>query len=465
MTNHNQLRDKYGVYSKAVWVWVALLSVLTIYHLVFLVWRTGIPLEMDRNEAWNAWHALNAFDPERLYPKPGDLVVNNYPPLSFIFLRVLSFGGDPILVGRIISLLSVGVIAGCVADIARKFGNSPGAAFITGVWLVGVFIIIIPIYPGMNDPNFAALAIMMIGLALFVRSCIGGRTPYLASTIMVAALFFKHSIIALPISAFVWLLVTERRLFWRSAAYFILLGVVGLAFCEIIYGSDFFAQLLFPRTMKLTSGFRLFRVVPAMVPALVIWWRWIGAAPERRNADFTKIAFAITVPLNFLQQSGAGVDYNATFEFIIVTAIALGCGLNIPVPGRRGGTQKLTPITGSATLAVMVLFLMLFGNRLEPYRFVGAQYRDDVLQQVVVLKSEVSRISELPGNIACDVFIVCYYAGKTFVFDGFAMDQRLATARWSAERLQSEIASHSIRFENVSKLTQWQSSNFGSLFK
>lgn len=448
-------------YSKSFRAWVALLVILTTYHLIFLLWRISLPLEMDRNEAWNAWHALNAFDPSQLYPKPTDLIVNNYPPLSFVLLRLFSFGGEPILIGRIISLLSIGLIAYCVADVARSLGRNLGAASIAGAWIFGIFIIIVPIYPGMNDPNFAALAIMMTGLALFIRSCVQGETPYLASTIMVTALFFKHSIIALPIAAFVWLLMTERRLFWRSAGYFLLLGGVGLVACSIFYGEDFFAQLLFPRTMKLTSGFRFFRVVPALVPAFVVWWQWLKTSPDRRPVLFTKIAFATTVPLNFLQQSGAGVDYNATFEFIIVSAIALGCSL-YPPDRRHSGSEK--PKSGrSYALPAMVIFMLIFGNRLEPYRFVGAKYRDGVSQQVAVLKSEVSRIAALPGNVACDAFIVCYYAGKKFVYDDFAMDQRVATGRWNSELLKTEIASHAIRFEKVSPLTKWQSTNFASL--
>lgn len=419
-------------------------------------------MEMDRNEAWNAWHILNAFDPSQLYPKPTDLIVNNYPPLSFILLRLLSFGGDPILTGRIISLLSIGIIAYFVADVARSLGSTLISASIAGVWVFGIFIIIIPIYPGMNDPNFVALAIMTIGLALFVRSCVQGEHPYLASTIMVIALFFKHSIIALPIVAFVWLLVTNRKLFWRSAGYFLLLTGVGLAACKLLYGEDFFTQLLFPRSMRLTSGFRFFRVIPALIPAFLAWRRWLKTSPNNRSMLFTKIAFATTAPLNFLQQSGAGVDYNATFEFIIVSAIALGCSLYSPASPHL--ISKASKFIESYLLPTMVIFLIIFGNRLEPYRFVEATYRDEVSKQVVVLKAEVSRVAALPGNVACESFTVCYYAGKKFVYDDFAMDQRVATGRWSAERLQAEILSHAIRFEPVSMLTKWQSTNFASLF-
>lgn len=462
MNNFKHFREDKDWHPQSFWVWVAVLAILTTYHLIFLIWRINLPLEMDRNEAWNAWHALNAFDPMQLYPKQTDLIVNNYPPLSFVLLRLCSLGGDLILTGRIISLLTIVVITYCVADVARHLGSNRGAALVAGAWVFGIFIIIVPIYPGMNDPNFAALGIMMTGMALFIRKCTQGKTPYLASTIMIFALFFKHSIIALPIVAFVWLMMTERKLFWRSASYFLLLGGLGLAICLTLYGGDFFAQLLFPRTMKFSSGFRLFRVLPALSPALVVWWMWLKTAPDRRPVLFTKIAFTTTVPLNFLQQSGAGVDYNATFEFVIVSAIALGCSLFVPTC--RHSRSMTANSARSRALPTMVIFMVIFGNRLEPYRFVGSQYRDAVSQQVTVLRSEVSRITALPGNVVCDASIVCFYAGKKFVYDDFAMDQRVATGRWSTQLLRAQIAAHEIRFEKVSALTKWQSTNFASLF-
>ena len=442
------------------WTWVALLGALTAFHLVFLVWRIGIPLEVDRNESWNAWHALHALTPSRLYPKSTDLIINNYPPLSFIFIKLLSFGNDLILVGRIVSLVSVGVIAAGVADIAEKLGSSRCVAAFAGLWCFALFAIVVPKYMGMNDPNFLALAVMMIGLALFVRDHRRGRVPYMACAVMAIALFFKHSIVVLPIVALVWQYSTRRHLFWRSLVCFAVVGLVGLSICRVIYGPEFFEQLLLPRQIRLSSGFRIFRVVPPMLPAMVVWWQWSRLSVPSEAVAFTKLALVVALPLNFMQQCGAGVDYNATFEFIIVVSIALGCSLGKTRPGINPNQSPTQPGL-QWTLGALVILLALCGNRWEPYRFMGSEaYRSAVHRQVDVLASEVARVRALPGRMSCDIFVVCHYAEKAFEFDGFGMHQRVATGVWSAGRLEHEKRSRGLRFETVSQAVSWQSTSF-----
>ena len=442
------------------WTWLIVLGGLAAFHLVFLVWRVGMPLEVDRNESWNAWHATHALIPSRLYPKSTDLIINNYPPLSFIFIKLISFGNDLILVGRIVSLVSVGVIAAGVADIAEKFGASRGVAAIAGLWCFAVFAILVPKYMGMNDPNFLALAVMVIGLALFVRDHQREEVSYLGCAIMAIALFFKHSIVVLPIVALVWQYSTRRRLFWRSLLCFGGVGLVGLSICRVVYGIEFLEQLLLPRQVRLSSGFRFFRVVLPLLPAVMVWGRWIRSSAPSESITFTKLAFAIALPLNFMQQCGAGVDYNATFEFIIVVSLALGCSLgrtrlNINANEKPNGSEI------QRTLAALVILLALCGNRWEPYRFIGSEaYRSAVHRQVDVLASEVARVRTLPGRISCDIFVVCYRAGKAFEFDGFGMHQRVATGVWSAERLEHEKLSRGLRFETVSEVVVWQSTSF-----
>ena len=442
------------------WMWIALLGALTAFHLVFLVWRIGMPLEVDRNEAWNAWHTTHALIPSRLYPKSTDLIINNYPPLSFIFIKLLSFGNDLILVGRIVSLVSVGVIAAGVAHIAQEFGSSRRVAAFAGLWCLALLAIVVPKYMGMNDPNFLALAVMVIGLALFVRGHRRDRVPYLACAVMAIALFFKHSIVVLPIVALAWQYSTRRHLFWRSLLCLATVGLIGLSICRVVYGAEFFEQLLLPRQIRLSSGFRLFRVVPPMLPAMVVWWQWSRSSAPSEAVAFTKLALAVALPLNFMQQCGAGVDYNATFEFVIVVSIALGCSLGKVRPSINANQSPAQPRI-QWTLGALVILLALCGNRWEPYRFIASEaYRSAVHRQVDVLASEVARVRALPGKISCDVFVVCYYAGKAFEFDGFGMHQRVATGGWSAERLEHEKRSRGLHFETVSDAVLWQSTSF-----
>jgi len=87
---------------------IIVFAALVAIFVLWLGWRISFPLEIDGNEAFNAWHADNAFSPNKLYPNPDVLILNNYPPLSFIVVRLISsIFANEIVAGRILSLLSI----------------------------------------------------------------------------------------------------------------------------------------------------------------------------------------------------------------------------------------------------------------------------------------------------------------------------------------------------------------------
>ena len=450
-----------------VWIAISLLGIAAAFQMSFLIWRAGLGLEVDRNEAWNAWHIGHGLTPSLLYPDPGNLIINNYPPLSFIFINIASLSNDFILTGRIFSILSVIVIAACVADAVKTFGGKLDGMLVSSIYCLSMFSIVIPKYMGMNDPNFLALAVMMIGISLFLRSSHQDKLPVSGCLIIAIALFFKHSIIALPIAMLVWQFLTHRNLFLRSLGMIILLGALGLLICYFFYGSNFFDQLRSPRLIRLSSGFRFFRVIPPLLPALILWYRWNDLKAPRDTVLATKITISVCFVLNFVQQCGEGVDYNATFEFIIAVTFALGCALaspnidDIPVSNRFRKNQGKLLVTGS-------LLIVLFGNRVEPYLYffsTSEQYRLSVHEQEKFTNREVVRIQSQSGPVSCSVMTVCYLAGKSFIYDDFAMAQRVATGTWTDDRLKKEVMAQQVRFETISDSALWQSQNFASALR
>ena len=62
-------------------------------------------MPLDPNEGWNAYLARAAVTGAPLYPQ--GLMINNYPPLSFYIVGALgTITGDPIVAGRLVSLIS-----------------------------------------------------------------------------------------------------------------------------------------------------------------------------------------------------------------------------------------------------------------------------------------------------------------------------------------------------------------------
>ena len=115
------------------------LGAAAIFYGAWLVWRAFVPLEIDYDEAWNAWQAQAAMGARALYPAKTALITNNYPPLSFYILGIAAklTGLDLILVGRLASLAGLGASAGAVGVIVRQLGGSKAAAGLGAAWYLG----------------------------------------------------------------------------------------------------------------------------------------------------------------------------------------------------------------------------------------------------------------------------------------------------------------------------------------
>jgi len=63
------------------------------------------------------------------------------------------------------------------------------------------------------------------------------------------------------------------------------------------------------------------------------------------------------------------------------------------------------------------------------------------------MKAESTRLTALPGLIACDRQLACRFAGKPFVFDHFIVTQWLDTGNMSQQ--DSAERMNKIRFETI----------------
>jgi hypothetical protein len=102
-------RDILPIFGANATAWLAALGML---FWLWPIWRALFPLQLGADEAWNAYRADGVFGHDFLYPPSQGLVANNYPPLSFVTIAVLSHttGFDSLYVGRVLSMISVLVI-------------------------------------------------------------------------------------------------------------------------------------------------------------------------------------------------------------------------------------------------------------------------------------------------------------------------------------------------------------------
>jgi len=111
-------------------VLVALLALLGVIYAAWPIWRALFPMEIGLNEPWNAFYAELARQGGVLYPSAGALSANDYPPLSFYFIGMLTAltDGDAIYLGRFLSFVAVAIVALCTAACVRLFAGTRLAA-------------------------------------------------------------------------------------------------------------------------------------------------------------------------------------------------------------------------------------------------------------------------------------------------------------------------------------------------
>jgi hypothetical protein len=425
---------------------VAALAVLTAVYAAWPLWRAAFPLEISVDEPWNAYNAQRLLSGLPLYPNPDDLIANNYPPLSFMAVAALaSLGMDAADAGRLLSLLAVGASGILIATCVRIFSGGWLAAAVAGLCFVATTSRFFDHYVGKNDPHLPALALMLLALTWFLRRVARGRAAEPAIFLMVVAGFYKHSLVATPTAALLWLLAIDRRIGFRGLSVGVAAAGVGLLLCLAAFGEVFIAQLLFAREHSLWWALGSLGQLQWIAPALIICGIWWWHDRNSAAASFTRLYAGLAFLAYFAQRSGQGVGINAQFELVAATALATGLAFErlraIPFVRRIG-------LDHGRTLVVAVLLArLLVSTRAEAYLTVASPtYRARFEKSTELVMREVEAIRAMEGAIVCSTGTVCRLAGKPFVYDAFAQAQRVLTGNLKPDVLNARIAAQRLTF-------------------
>ncbi len=408
---------------------LALLVVIAAWSFAWPVYRAFIDVEVHGNEGWNAYFIDAVFGPAPLYPPADGLIANNYPPLSFAIVAVLAhWFGDPVLIGRLVSLASVGAVALCIAIAVRSLGGSRAGAFVAAAWFLATVSRFFQFYVGANEPQMLAHAIVGAGFVLFLRARSHGGRFTLAILTMVAAGFVKHVVVAMPLAAMAWLAWNAPRLAARQAAIAAIAIVAGTAISIALFGHDFVANMLLPRRFVPDAALgAIGHLQWTAVPLLV--WLYAGWALRRDSgARLASLLVAIAFVLFFVLKSGAGVGENAQLDLVIALAIALGLAFTHapPVP--------FLPALGldarrAALLAALCLRLLATGRH-EPIRLVfDPSFGAEIAARRAALADLALRARAAPGDVDCGNALACYRSGKPLVTWWWTVSERVATGR------------------------------------
>jgi hypothetical protein len=435
---------------------VAVLLAIAGFCSIWLLYRIGMVVEFDRNEAWNAWHADALRLTGKLYPASGDIIANNYPPLSFYVLAAASgLGADTIIAGRVLSVLSALLATFSVAVAISRLGGSRTAVLFGAAWYIAVMVRCYWDYVGMNDPTLFGFSLMVAALAWFLSRLAADRSPLPALIAMVVAGFVKHNMIAIPVTAILWLLLQDWRSGLRYAVLAAAAAAMGLLACRIHFGPEFIEQLMMPRDVSLLRTWRVFARLQWVLPALVLWALWANANRDRSSVRFTALFIAVATVSATIQQQGSGVNKNYMFELVAATAIGTGLAF-ASLPGlewvRRMGVARAKAIAATA-----LVVRMLADYNFEPALVVfSPSYRSEITAREAVMRREIERVGPMAEPVSCSILTACYRAGKRFSYDDFAMTQWLMTKRITPAELRARLGERNVRMVEIDPKARWR---------
>src|SRR5712691_1286028 len=406
---------------------IVLMALLALYFLVWPVWRAQFPIEIAQNEGWNAYYADAAVGGGTLYPSPDTLIVNNYPPLSFYALGYLGkIFGDPLYVGRVLSLLATLGLGVLIARVVREIGAGWAGAALAGLWFVATMARSYNRFVGMNDPQLGGQFVMVAALLWFLVRDKAGKSAEPPILLMVVAGFWKHNIIAVPATVLLWLLLRDGRRALRPAVIGIAAAVVGLAICVAVYGEVFVANLLTPRPHRLMRAISGIGRSQWILPALALWAIWAWSERHTVVARFTGLYVGVAFAAFLLQWTGEDILDNAQFDLVIATAIGLGIAFDRAAAtdfAKRFGVE-----TARATVVLILVLRLVATARIEPFLILSdPAYRAQFYAHAQVAREEAARVAAIPGPVACDLKVICRMAGKAFVYDDFRVDMLIMT--------------------------------------
>jgi hypothetical protein len=431
---------------------LAVLAALALIYFAWPVYRAFLPLQIVYSDSWNAYHAdaLHAGQPLYVFD---DFISNNYPPLSFYVVHALSAatGADVLYLGRLLSLAATAGTAFAVWGCIRQLGASRLAATVGGLWWFATMARWYGVWVGADDPHLVALAIMTGALAYALRHSNDDRAT-LAILLMAVAGFYKHTLVAIPITTLLWLTLCDRRRGLRATFIGLAAVAVGLLACGLFFGAAFFHDMLLPRHYDLIRGLASIGRMQYIAPALVIAVGWAAYRRDSGAGRFVVLFAAIAFVSSVAQECADGVADTATFELVVASAIGIGCAFHdltaIPVVRQYG-------IARCQTVLVLVLIArLLISLRTAPYLLLSSRdFRADLNARSSIMKAESARIAAIPGPVTCKVALACRFAGKRFVYDPFIVGEYVATGRLSEQDVLREVNQRKIRFESVDDRT------------
>ena len=426
-------------------VYLALLALAAAYFLAWPVWRAGFLIEIWPTEGWNGYLQDAAAAGLPIYPPSDSFVGNNYPPLSFYAIGLIGkvLGADNLFVGRVVSFVALASIAIEIFLCVRILVGGRAGAAVGALWYLAMMARNSTIYVGTNDPQLAGEAIMGAALVWFLFSHRARRSPVPALLLMVAAGFWKHSIIAIPVTAIAWLFITRSPYALRATMISAAACMIGIACCILVFGSDFLPNLLANRHYALSHVIGNIGHLQWSALALFICFGWAFSARKSEAAQFTALHIGASLVTCILQWFGHGVSGNAEFDLIL--ALGIGIGVVFTRIEAAWFAQRIGAGWSRDLMIFLLLARLVVADRQETaLLMLSRDFRSSVSTLEQNMRTDAARVAAMQGDVACDIKIICRVAKKPFVVDEFKMEELIATGRATEAEVASMLRARKI---------------------
>ena len=252
---------------------------------------------------------------------------------------------------------------------------------------------------GIDDPQLLANALSTLGFLAFLKKRLSGGSWFIAACLLMAAAgFVKPFLFAMPASAFVILLLEDRRAAHRFALSGAMIVFCGLVACRLSFGPDFVFNLFAARPHRFWRGLKAFEDLHRIVFPLIAWLWCLIAGKGGDRQRFINIVLLLSGLESFIVRGAEEVYYNAGFDLVIAAHLALGVALESmgtsPSPHRW-------PILQARTIIILgIVVRLLFGERYDSFNAVySAQWRENLRVAEATTMAEADRVSRIPGPV------------------------------------------------------------------
>jgi hypothetical protein len=416
-----------------LWFSLVFAAIFLISFILYPLTASLFDFERSHNEGWNAFHQTDAIH-HQLYHNKSQYVFANYTPLSFLIVGALSKFGDPIMIGRIISIASFAAITLLVGLVSRRLGSSRAEALFGTVVCIGLLGAHHRTYIGINDPQMFGSTVALAGLHIYVSSkrISPIRNTFTLSVLLIAGLI-KQTLFAIPIAIVVDLILRDRREGAKFLVHGLLMGIVAVLILYLSYGSAFFEQILSPREYSFHEAATETLSYPVVASAALPLTIAFLAIYARYGANrFVLTLLLATLSAGTVLSGGAGTITNMFIDFNIALSIASAAVLRC----------LREDLHADRRLIAVAALLSIYGPAIQiPYGI--EQLRDGLSGSLSASQTQfhqdVKFMANYPGEAFCDSPMLCFRAGRDVFLDPFNASQAIRLGKADPSLLLEKV--------------------------